>query len=102
MKKKIAAVLQIHEIEKKKAKKIIKRNTDIEEKLSSNGLNDSMKTTQSMNDKKFQEVKKIHDEVKAVPKVIVAKKRFLNWDPMKIFEGDSINPQEIIKSTRKI
>ena len=40
--------------------------------------------------------------MKAAPKVIVAKKRFLNWDPMKILSGESINPQEIIRSTRKI
>ena len=40
--------------------------------------------------------------MRAAPKVIVAKKRFLNWDPMKILAGEAINPQEIIQSTRKI
>ena len=102
LKQRIAFVLKNHSIEKEKAKKIIRKNSDIEEHQPFQGANDSMRTTRSINQKKFEEVKKIHDEVKAVPKVIVAKKRFLNWDPMKVFNGDSIDPQEIIQSTRKI
>lgn len=95
-------MLQNHEIERQKAEKIIKRNaTEASVEKVSQG-NDSMKTTQSMNDKTLQKVKAIHEEMKKVPKVILAKKRFLNWDPMKIMEGDSIDPHDIIKSTRKI
>ena len=62
-----------------------------------------MRSTQSLNDLKYQEVKGIHDEIRKKGKLnFVAKKRFLNWDPVKIMQGEEFNPHEIISKTRKI
>ena len=97
MNKKIKNTLKSHVYENQKALKILNKHSPKYLK------EDSMHSTQSLNDIKFREVKGIHDEIRKKGKQnFVAKKRFLNWDPVKIMQGEEFNPHEIISTTRKI
>ena len=98
LKSRIAVVLKAHAHDTKRAK-----GTLTELATPNRSLEDTLKTTQSMNEKTFEEVRKIHDDIKnGGNKVSLPKNRFLNWDPVKIFNGEPFNPREIIQSTRQI